>query len=85
MHWRQTVRAKIKKWGNSAAVRIPASVIHAARLDLGDMVDVRAEAGRIVIEPVRLKMYDLEELLKGITSKNQHETVDFGPVLGKEA
>ena len=79
------MRAKIKKWGNSAAVRIPASVIHAARLDLGDMVDVRAEAGRIVIEPVRLKMYDLEELLKGITSKNQHETVDFGPVLGKEA
>ena len=79
------MRAKIKKWGNSAAVRIPASVIHAARLDLGDMVDVRAEAGRIVIEPVRLKMFDLEELLKGITSKNQHETVDFGPVVGKEA
>jgi antitoxin MazE len=79
------VRARIRKWGNSAAVRIPASVIHAARLDLGDMVDVRAEAGRIVIEPVRLKMYDLEELLKGITSKNQHETVDFGPVVGKEA
>jgi len=79
------VRATVKKWGNKAAVRIPASVMHAARLDLGDVVDVREEAGRIVIEPIQLKMYDLDELLKGITSKNQHESVDLGPGVGKEA
>jgi antitoxin MazE len=58
--------------------------MHAARLDLGDVVDVREEAGRIVIEPVRQKMYGLDELLKGITSKNQRESVDFNPVVGKE-
>lgn len=78
------MKARIKKWGNSAAVRIPAHVMRAARLNLSDVVDVREEAGRIVIEPVRLKMYDLGELLKGITSKNQHEAFDFGPVVGKE-
>ena len=75
----------MKQWGDSAAVRIPAPVMRAARLDLGEGVDMREEAGRIVIEPVRRKTYDLETLLKGITSKNQHETVDFGPVVGKEA
>jgi len=75
----------VKKWGNSAAVRIPASVMQATRLDLDEAVDVREEAGRIVIEPVRKKVYDLDQLLKGITSKNQHEAVDFGPALGKEA
>jgi antitoxin MazE len=79
------VRATVKKWSNSAAVRIPASVMHAARLDLGEAVDVREEAGRIVIEPVRQKTYDLGKLLNGITSKNQREPVDFGPVVGKEA
>ena len=79
------MRATVKKWGNSAAVRIPASVMQATRLDLDEAVDVREEAGRIVIEPVRKKAYDLDELLKGITSKNQHETADFGPALGKEA
>ena len=47
--------------------------------------DVREEAGRIVIEPVRQKTYELDKLLKGITSKNQHEAVDFGPAMGKEA
>jgi antitoxin MazE len=79
------VRATVKKWGNSAAVRIPAYVVHAARLNLGEEVEVREEAGRIVIEPVRQKTYDLGKLLKGITSKNLHEPVDFVPVVGKEA
>ena len=78
------MRAMVKKWGNSAAVRIPASVMQATRLDLDEAVDVREEAGRIVIEPVRQKTYDLGKLLKGITSKNQHEAVDFGPAMGKE-
>ena len=79
------MRATVKKWGNSAAVRIPASVMQATRLDLDEVVDVREEAGRIVIEPVRQKTYALETLLKGITPTNQHEAVDFGPAMGKEA
>ncbi|MGA7793909.1 MAG: AbrB/MazE/SpoVT family DNA-binding domain-containing protein [Candidatus Acidiferrales bacterium] len=78
------MRATVKKWGNSAAVRIPASVMRAARLNLGEEVDVREEAGRIVIQPVRQETYDLDTLLNGITSKNQHEAVDFGPAVGKE-
>ena len=78
------MRATVKKWGNSAAVRIPASVMQATRLYLDEVVDVREEAGRIVIEPVRQKTYDLETLLKGITPTNQHEAVDFGPAMGKE-
>ncbi len=79
------MRAKVKKWGNSAAVRIPASVMQATRLDLDEVVDMREEAGRIVIEPVRQKIYELDGLLKGITSKNQHEAIEFGPAVGKEA
>ena len=78
------MRATVKKWGNSAAVRIPASVMQATRLDLDEVVDVREEAGHIVIESVRQKTYDLDTLLKGITSKNQHKAVDFGPAMGKE-
>jgi antitoxin MazE len=78
------VRATVRKWGNSAAVRIPAAVMQATRLDLDEAVDVREEAGRIVIEPVRKKTYDLAKLLRGITSKNQHGAVDFGPPMGKE-
>ena len=78
------MKASLKKWGNSAALRIPASVMQAMRLDLDDVVDIREEAGRIVIEPVRPKAYDLAELLRGITPKNRHDAVDFGSPAGKE-
>ncbi len=79
------MRATVKKWGNSAAVRIPAPIMEATRLDLDAVVDVREEAGRIVIEPVRRRTYDLHKLVTGITPKNRHEAVDFGPAVGNEA
>jgi antitoxin MazE len=82
---RRPVKATVRKWGNSAAVRIPASIMQATSLVLDDPVDVREEAGRIVIEPIRKRTYNLGELLRGITPKNQHESTDFGAALGKEA
>jgi antitoxin MazE len=78
------MKATVRKWGNSAAVRIPVSVMQAMQLGLDEAVDVREEAGRIVIEPVRKRTYDLTSLLKGITPKNLHEPVDFGDPSGNE-
>jgi len=52
-------------------------------LELGEMVDLRAEAGRIVIRPVRERASDLKELIKAITSDNLHEPAD-SPAAGKE-
>ena len=79
------MKSVVKKWGNSAAVRIPASVMAAIPLNLDETVDVREEAGRIVIEPVRKKAYDINALVRGITKKNLHEAVDFGEAVGNEA
>jgi len=76
------MKVMVKKWGNSAAVRIPAAVMQAARLDLDDPVDVREESGRIIIEPARRKEYDLDELVKGITHENLHGEVRFPPPYG---
>lgn len=74
----------VKKWGNSAAVRIPASVMAAAHVELEQPVQVREEQGRIVIEPVRRKAYKLDDLLDGITGKNQHKPIGTGEPVGKE-
>jgi antitoxin MazE len=62
------MKSVVKKWGRSAAVRIPAEVMDAVPLEVGEPVDVREEAGRIVIEPVRQKTYDMNALIKGITN-----------------
>jgi antitoxin MazE len=79
------MRTVVKKWGNSAAVRIPAAVMQAAHLELDEIVDVCEESGRVVIEPAQRKEYDLDELVKRITPKNVHDEMDFGKAVGKEA
>jgi antitoxin MazE len=78
------MRTNVKKWGNSAAIRLPASVMEAARLQVESAVDVRVEDGRIVIDAVRVPEYDLETLASGITPENRHDETDWGPPVGRE-
>ncbi len=79
------MRVQVKKWGNSASVRIPASVMTAASLRLDQAVDVREEGGRIVIEPIVAPTADLDSLLARMTPGTFHEDVDFGAPVGDEA
>jgi antitoxin MazE len=78
------MKVLVKKWGNSAAVRIPAAVMTAASLELDQAVDVREEDGRIVIEPVPQAALSLDALLDGITPDNRHDEVDVGRPVGNE-
>lgn len=78
------MRTTVKKWGNSAAVRIPLAILQAARLAMDDPVEIREEKGRIVIEPLR-RVYDLDELVNRITPGNRHGEVDLWPPAGREA
>ena len=76
-------RQLVKKWGNSPAVRLPAAVMEAAQLTLDQAVEVRAENGRIVIEPAT-PTYCLDDLIAGITAENRHTEQDFGSAQGQE-
>lgn len=78
------MRAVVKKWGNSASIRIPSAVLKAARIEIDDPVDIREDRGRIVVEPLRPTSYGLADLVKKITSDNLHDEVDFGRPVGKE-
>ncbi|MHB8255114.1 MAG: AbrB/MazE/SpoVT family DNA-binding domain-containing protein [Acidiferrobacter sp.] len=78
------MRVIVKKWGNSASVRIPAAVMEAMNLSLDETVDVREEGGRIVIERIYPSKYDLAQLLAGITQDNLHAEASFGPPVGNE-
>jgi antitoxin MazE len=79
------MRVNVKKWGNSASVRIPAAIMASAKLSLDDVVDVREEAGRIVIEPVRREEDDVRTLIARITPENVHAEVSFGASVGQES
>ena len=75
----------VKKWGNSASIRLPAAIMQAAHLSLDQQVDVREEDGRIIIEPLHSGTFDLATLVAGITDENRHGLIDFGPPVGNEA
>jgi antitoxin MazE len=74
----------IKKWGNSPALRLNAAVMKSAQFNIDQLVSVKVQKGRIVIEPMIKREYQLEELLAGITPKNLHSESDFGKPVGKE-
>lgn len=71
------MRSVVKKWGKSASVRIPRAVMQAAGFRIGQRVEVKAEADRIVVEIVQPVEYELAELVKGITRENVHAAVEF--------
>ena len=77
------LRSTIGKWGNSAAVRIPASVLAQANLNLRQPVKITVSDGAIVIQGQQ-DQYDLQTLLADITEDNTHTETDFGAPVGKE-
>jgi antitoxin MazE len=79
------MRVIVKKWGNSAAVRIPSGIMRAAQLAPEDAVDMSEQGGKIVIEPIRTSKPCLSDMLRNITSENLHTGVDFGAPVGKES
>lgn len=78
------MNAHVRRWGNSAAVRIPAALLESVGLKADDPIDVREEGGRIVIERPARKVVDLKALVDAITPENRHEEIDWGPPQGKE-
>ena len=78
------MNAVVRKWGNSAAVRIPARVLADAGLNIDQAVEIREERGRIIIERARERKLKLSDLLSEIRPDNLHEAVDTGSPVGRE-
>ena len=74
----------VQKWGNSLALRIPKAYAEETRIHDGSSVDLTLHEGNLIITPVRKKSFTLEELLNGITSDNQHDSIDSGSATGQE-
>jgi antitoxin MazE len=76
------MRATVRKWGNSLAIRIPRPVADELALEESIELDLRVENGKLVASPAR--RWTLEELVAGITAENQHDEVDWGERVGRE-
>jgi antitoxin MazE len=78
------MKARIQKWGNSLALRIPKSFAAHSKIEQGSVVDLSLDNGRMIVEPVVPQEYSLEALLAKVTKKNLHSEIDFGKPVGKE-
>jgi antitoxin MazE len=78
------MEAKIMKWGNSLALRIPRSIAAEAGVEYGSSVDVRVEEGAIVARSADVPAIDLKKLLRKVTKANLHGEVSTGRRKGRE-
>jgi antitoxin MazE len=81
------MRRRVQRWGNSLAVRIPASIAEDCALVEGASVEVRVEDGRVLLVPEAQgrRKYTLEELVSRISKRNRHASVASGRRVGREA
>ncbi|KYO67342.1 AbrB/MazE/SpoVT family DNA-binding domain-containing protein [Thermovenabulum gondwanense] len=69
--------AKVQKWGNSLAIRIPSVIAEQLAIRQGLELEMVIENQAIKLIPKKKKP-TLEELLAKITPENRHAEIDFG-------
>jgi len=78
------MQARIQKWGNSLAIRIPKPFALEVGLEQNSLVVVTISEGKLVLEPVK-PSYSLEELLAQVTPDTLHQEIETGAPVGNEA
>lgn len=81
------MRAKVQKWGNSAAIRLPVPLLEAAQLAVDQVVEIKPQDGGLFIRSVEtLPEYSLEELLADVTPANLNIDQQWAddPAAGRE-
>ena len=78
------MKARVQKWGNSLALRIPKALAVEARLSENSPVELSLVKGRLVVRALPEEHPTLDELLRSVTEKNIHSEWNTGPAVGKE-
>jgi antitoxin MazE len=73
----------IQKWGNSQAIRIPKAILEMASLHENDKVEMKVEAGHLVILPVK-KHLTLQERIAEYNAAYACSEWDTGKPEGNE-
>ncbi|WP_206952287.1 AbrB/MazE/SpoVT family DNA-binding domain-containing protein [Trinickia acidisoli] len=77
----------LKRWGNSLAVRIPASVAQEAQLVEGQSIDVQVVDGKVqILAHTAIKRFSRERYVQQLWGRilEPHAAIDFGAPQGSE-
>lgn len=78
------MKTRVQMWGNSLALRIPKAFAAELGLEADGEVELGVEDGQLSIRPLRPGKVELRTLLDGVSKKNLHAPIDFGPAVGRE-
>ena len=73
----------VSKWGNSLGLRLPKTLAAEIGVSDGQKVEIRAEGGRLIVEPVR-KVLTMEQMMENVTPEAMREAWDWGDDVGRE-
>jgi len=79
------MQARVQKWGNSLALRIPKSFAAEVGLSEGSPVNLSVVRGKLIVQRMPEQPPTLEQLVAGITEENRHGETDWGRPAGREA
>lgn len=79
------MKTKVKKWGNSLAVRIPKVMADQIALSADTPIKLTIIDEQLVVSPLPTPEFTLDELLEGITEDNLHRETATGDAVGNEA
>jgi antitoxin MazE len=78
------LKARIQKWGNSLALRIPKPLAEKASLRENSVVDVTVRSGKLLVVAIEEPQPTLEDLVAKITPRNWHAEIETGKPVGNE-
>lgn len=78
------MEAKLQKWGNSAGIRIPSSILKSLNIKMNDILNIEQEEDKIVIRIPKKKKISLEERFKKYHGENLAKEFSWDEPKGKE-
>ena len=77
------MEAKVQKWGNSNGIRIPSNILKELGITVNDILSMKQEDNRIVIEKPK-KKYSFNERAKKYKGDNLSKEFEWDEPRGKE-
>ena len=78
------MHVRVRKWGNSLAIRIPKPLAEDSEVKEGTVLNLAISEGKVVATPIQKKRISLKQLLAKVKKKNLHKEIDFGLPVGRD-
>ena len=78
------MEARVQKWGNSAGIRIPSSILKSLNIKTNDILNIIQEDDKLIISIPKKKKISLSDRFKEYNGKNLAKYFSWDENIGRE-